>query len=154
MPKTTTSSTFSPSQKAFMREGMLQAFYRQLAENTRRATAASPVGGGARRNEAGFNSPRVAVAPSLVGVMACIKTHESGDYQEHSHLQDGSGAFQFIPATWRAWSARAGHPGYPYAYLAPPTVQDAVVAYALTHGGAGNWSPRYGNDPCTVGMEH
>jgi predicted small lipoprotein YifL len=40
MPKTTTSSTFSPSQKAFMREGMLQAFYRQLAENTRRATAA------------------------------------------------------------------------------------------------------------------
>jgi hypothetical protein len=95
-----------------------------------------------------------AVAPSLVGVMACIKTHESGDYQEHSHLQDGSGAFQFIPSTWRTWASERGSPrracqGHPVATMStrisrPAAVQDAVVAYALTHGGAGNWSPSYG----------
>lgn len=93
-----------------------------------------------------------AASPSLQSVMACIKRHESGNYQEQSHLQDGSGAYQFIPSTWRTWSARAGHPGYAYAYQAPAWVQDAVTAYTLTHGGAGNWSNRYGFDPCTEGM--
>jgi hypothetical protein len=88
----------------------------------------------------------------LASVMTCIKNHESGNYMESSHIQDGSGAFQAIPSTWRTWSARAGHGGYSYEYLAPPAVQDAVIAYMLTHGGAGNYSPRYGNDPCTVGM--
>lgn len=95
----------------------------------------------------------VAAAPSsIAGVMACIRAHESGNYTEHSHPQGSSGAYQYQPGTWRAWSARAGYPGYDLAYEAPAAVQDAVTAYALTHGGAHNWDPRFGNDPCTVGL--
>jgi len=97
-------------------------------------------------------TPTVAVSASLDDIMACIKNHESGNYAESSHTSDGSGAFQVIPGTWRAWSERAGYPGYRYAYQAPPSVQDAVVRYMLTNGGAGNWSPKYGPDPCTVGI--
>lgn len=89
---------------------------------------------------------------NLSGVVQCIKNHESGNYSESSHPGSGSGAYQFIPGTWRAWSARAGLGGYAYAYQAPPAVQDAVLMYTLTHGGAGNWSNRWGNDPCTAGM--
>lgn len=97
--------------------------------------------------------PTVSTNPAgLPAVVQCIKNHESGNYTEHSHPGSGSGAYQMIPGTWAAWSARAGYPGYRYAYQAPPNVQDAVLQYTLTHGGAGNWSPRYGNDPCTVGM--
>lgn len=99
-------------------------------------------------------APRAsAPAPTgLDGVLQCIKDHESGNYSESSHPGAGSGAYQFIPGTWRAWSARAGYPGYDYAYEAPPSVQDAVTAYTLTHGGAHNWDSSYGNDPCTEGM--
>lgn len=93
-------------------------------------------------------TPRPLTVPAVMG---CLKACESGNYAEASHPWDGSGAYQFIPSTWRAWSARAGHPGYAFAYQAPPAVQDAVVVYVLTHGGAGNWSPRYGNNPCTIG---
>lgn len=89
---------------------------------------------------------------TIDSVLACIRAHESGDYGEHSHLGSGSGAFQYVPGTWRTWSARAGYPGYAYAYLAPPSVQDEVTRYTLTHGGAGNWSTKYGNDPCTSGL--
>jgi Transglycosylase-like domain len=88
----------------------------------------------------------------LASVMTCIKDHESGNYAESSHPGSGSGAYQFVPGTWRTWSARAGHGGYAYAYEAPPAVQDAVLEYTLTHGGAGNWSNKFGNDPCTQGM--
>lgn len=85
--------------------------------------------------------------------MQCIKDHESGDYTNHTNGPEGaSGAYQFIGSTWRAWSARAGLGGYSAAWLAPPAVQDAVVLFTLTHGGAHNWDPRYGNDPCTVGL--
>jgi hypothetical protein len=99
-------------------------------------------------------SVAAAVDPaSLAYVLACIRAHESGDYANESHGPDGaSGAYQMIGSTWRAWSARAGFPGYAAAHLAPPATQDAVALFMLTHGGAGNWSPRYGNDPCTVGM--
>lgn len=83
---------------------------------------------------------------------ACIKGVESGDYQEHSHPSEGSGAFQFIPSTWQTWFGRwrdaVEYKGsdYEYAYQAPPLIQDAVLAYTLTNGGAGNWS---GIDGCT-----
>lgn len=95
-----------------------------------------------------------AISPafSLVAVMQCIRDHESGNYAESSHLSDGSGAYQYIPSTWREWSARAGYGGYAYAFEAPAAVQDAVTAFTLTHGGAHNWDPRYGNDPCTAGL--
>lgn len=88
----------------------------------------------------------------LSSVVQCIKDHESGNYAESSHIYAGSGAYQFIPGTWRHYSALAGYPGYAFAYQAPPAVQDAVLMYALTHGGAGNWSMRWGNDPCTAGL--
>lgn len=100
-------------------------------------------------------TPRVsAPAPpgDLQGVMACIRGAESGNYAESSHPGAGSGAYQFIPGTWRAWAERAGFPGYDYAYQAPASVQDAVVVFTLTHGGAGNWSNRWGNDGCTAGL--
>lgn len=104
--------------------------------------------------------PSAAVsAPQGVGtIIQCIFDHESGDYNESSHPESGSGAAQIIPPTWRVWSVRAGfhddrgRPTYSYTYKAPPAVQDAVVVFMLTNGGAGNWSPRFGNDPCTVGM--
>jgi Transglycosylase-like domain len=108
-------------------------------------------GGGERSARSHENAP-AAVASSISSLMACIKRAESGNYSEHSHTSDGSGAYQFIPSTWRAWSARAGYPGYQYAYLAPPAVQDAVAAHTLAHGGAHNWDPAYGNNHCTVGM--
>lgn len=98
------------------------------------------------------SAPTTGMSSSLSGVAQCIKNHESGNYTESSHPASGSGAYQWIPSSWQAWSARAGYPGYTYAYQAPPSVQDAVTVYALTHGGAGNWSTRYGADPCTAGM--
>lgn len=95
------------------------------------------------------------------GVAQCVKNHESGNYAESSHPSSGSGAYQFIPSTWRSWSVKAGYghydahgnpvPTYSYAYEAPPSVQDAVFNFAVANGGGGNWSMRYGNDPCTGG---
>jgi hypothetical protein len=98
-------------------------------------------------------APSTPAAPSssIAAVMACIRQHESGDYTIHNHGYTGSsGAYQYLRGTWLAWSARAGYPGYDAAFLAPPAVQDAVTVYALSHGGAGNWSMRWGNDPCTA----
>lgn len=104
------------------------------------------------------------LSPSFdpVSVMQCIKDHESGNYAESSHPGSGSGAYQYVPSTWAEWSVRAGYgarddrgnplPTYQYAYQAPPNVQDDVTVFVLANGGAGNWSPRYGDDPCTVGF--
>jgi len=100
----------------------------------------------------------VSGSSSIQAVMDCIKHAESGDYAEHSHIYDGSGAYQYTPGTFVAWFARwasaTGYhgPSYALAYEAPSWIQDAVTAYALTHGGAGNWSMRYGNDSCTAGL--
>lgn len=97
-------------------------------------------------------------APAIAQVMACIKSYESGNYAESSHPLSGSGAFQWIPSSWATWYGRwrdaVAFVGsdYPYAYSAPPLIQDAVTAYAITHGGAGNWSNNYGLDPCTSGV--
>lgn len=99
-----------------------------------------------------------AIPPSLAGIAQCIKDHESGNYAESSHPQSGSGAYQFVPGTWRHWyglwrdAVAFRGSDYPYAYQAPPVIQDAVLVYTLTHGGAGNWSNAYGFDPCTAGM--
>jgi hypothetical protein len=89
------------------------------------------------------------VTPNITKIMDCIRHAESGNYTESSHPTSGSGAYQYVPQTWQTWSARAGHPGYNYAYQAPPAIQDTVVNYTLTHGGANNWSNRYGRDGCT-----
>lgn len=98
------------------------------------------------------------IPTTIEPIMQCIREHESGDYGEHSHPQGSSGAYQWQPASFQAWFQRwrdaVAYVGsdYQLAYEAPPLIQDAVTAYALTHGGAGNWSMRWGNDPCTAGL--
>lgn len=108
----------------------------------------------------------VPVAAAYTGdlsvVVNCIKGAESGNYTENTHMGSGSGAYQFIPRTWRyyfgLWKSSLPPkeqlliPYYDLAYQAPPWVQDAVLHYALTHGGAGNWSNRYGRDNCTASL--
>jgi len=98
------------------------------------------------------------IPTSVEPVMQCIKDHESGNYDEHSHPDGSTGAYQFEGSTWRTWFGRWRDAvefrgsDYYLAYEAPPLIQDAVTAYTLTHGGAHNWDPAYGNDPCTVGL--
>lgn len=106
------------------------------------------------------------VGPGNLGqVASCIKSAESGNYAESTHTGSGSGAYQFIPGTWRhyfrlwqsEWNADPHHkdnqvPYYDLAYQAPAWVQDAVLNYTVTHGGAHNWDPSYGKDSCTVGL--
>jgi hypothetical protein len=60
-----------------------------------------------------------------------------------------SGAYQYLPATWRQWTKASGIGGeYPQAYLAPANIQDAVTAFALLHGrGANDRSLWYESGP-------
>lgn len=96
-------------------------------------------------------APAVVAPTSIAAVMQCIKDHESGVYTRNNHGRYGaSGAYQIVKSTWDHWSVLAGHGGYDQAYLAPRGVQDAVVIYMLTRGGASNWSTKFGNDPCTM----
>jgi hypothetical protein len=96
---------------------------------------------------------RVTVSATPTGSVAeCVKRHESGNYSESSHVNSGSGAYQYVPTTWQTWSQRAGYGGYRYAYQAPPAVQDAVFEFTIHNGGAHNWDSSYGNDPCTESM--
>lgn len=98
------------------------------------------------------------IPPYLHHVAVCVKGHESGNYSESSHTSSGSGAYQFIPSTWRtyfaAWAKETNYKGpwYAFAFQAPWYVQDAVFVYTVTHGGAHNWDPKFGWDPCTVSM--
>jgi hypothetical protein len=91
----TTSSTFSPSQRAFMREGMLQAFYRQLAENTRRATAAERTRELRAQRLTSAEPQPVAVAPSPPG--ACAGTPV------------GALIAKYFPAEQVAWFSDIAH---------------------------------------------
>lgn len=121
---------------------------------TARANAAEAIKQAQRRVHQHVHVAAVVVAPAdLASVMACIKDHESGDYARNNHGPNGaSGAYQIVGSTWRSWSARAGYGGFSAAYLAPPPTQDAVVIYMLRNGGAHNWDPKWGNDPCTVNL--
>lgn len=152
------------------RQASLEQHVRDVAEVQRVAAEQAAARAQRPRSTAPATYRAVAGPADLSSVAQCIKDHESGNYAESSHPGSGSGAYQFIPGTWRTWSIRAGYvlrdkdgrdvldgngdqqARYAYAYQAPPEVQDAVLMFTLTHGGAGNWSPRYGDDPCTVGM--
>lgn len=148
-PKTATALVATPSPWLALKVIEQQVLVRGLREE---AVIEQAVANQARP-QVRIGTAITATAPTDIGsVMDCIKNHESGNYTESSHPNSGSGAYQYVPGTWRTWSARAGYPGYDYAYEAPASVQDAVTAYALTHGGSHNWSPRYGNDPCTAGL--
>lgn len=91
------------------------------------------------------------IPADLMPVVNCIKGVESGNYTESSHTGSGSGAYQYIPSTWKTWftqwaTAFQIQDYYALAYQAPSHVQDGVLVYTLTHGGASNWS---GVDGCT-----
>ena len=73
----------------------------------------------------------------------CVRKHESiraGHYRAQNPYSSASGAYQFIDFSWRTLSRRAGLGGYSRAVYAPPSVQDAVFAYTVAHGGAGHWN--------------
>lgn len=70
----------------------------------------------------------------LAVVMRTMRTVESGErYDLPPNKGGASGGYQIIDPTWRAYATRAGvDPGiYPQAWLAPPEVQDQVVAVAV-----------------------
>jgi hypothetical protein len=84
---------------------------------------------------------------TLSSVLAAVRQHESsGNYsltpQQNYAYSTGtthaSGAYQFQPATWQHWTQASGiGTQYSEAYQAPPNVQDAVAAYALTNQSGG-----------------
>lgn len=64
---------------------------------------------------------------SVGPVLTTIRAIESGgNYLARAAVGTASGAYQFLDTTW------AGYGGYPSAYLAPPTVQDARAALDVT----------------------
>src|SRR5258706_9582398 len=92
---------------------------------------------------------------TLTQVLAQIRQRESHNnyglspQQNYNYGQRGAthseanGAYQFQPATWRAYAQamERAHPElagvatqYALAYQAPPAVQDAVAAYAALNG--------------------
>lgn len=79
---------------------------------------------------------------TLSAVLASIRSHESGgryglrpEDNVAYPASHASGAYQFQPKTWAEYTLASGiGTQYSEAYKAPPGVQDAVAAYAATHG--------------------
>lgn len=84
-------------------------------------------------------------------IRKCIMWRESrGNYRADGRY--GSGAYQFIQATWRVYARRAGHPEWSNIrpFKAPRYIQDKVFAVALNPlpdepglEGLHHWSPRH-----------
>lgn len=86
-------------------------------------------------------------------ILATIRQLESGGhYLAGPNAAKASGAYQYIPSTWR------NEGGYPHAYLAPPDVQDAraradVERFLAMYGGDASmvpvmwYYPRAASDP-------
>ncbi|MFZ4518496.1 MAG: hypothetical protein ACOYOP_08905 [Microthrixaceae bacterium] len=75
--------------------------------------------------------------------LTCVRAHESdraGGYTAQNPYSTASGAYQFLDSTWRNVSAKAGHPGYSRALLAPWWVQDAVALWVLDNVGPSPWA--------------
>ncbi len=75
--------------------------------------------------------------------LVCVRAHESdraGGYTAQNPYSTASGAYQFLDSTWRNVSAKAGHPGYSRALLAPWWVQDAVAMWVLNNVGRSPWA--------------
>lgn len=81
--------------------------------------------------------------------LTCVRRAESdrtgaypyvGGYGAQNPSSSASGAYQFIDSTWQNVSARAGHPGYARAVLAPWYVQDAVALWLVNNGGRSAWN--------------
>lgn len=116
----------------------------------------TPTSAGATNNPP-LLAPAV-VPATIASVMACIRGAESGNYSESHNPGGATGAYQYEGATFVTyegrWAAATGYAGPTYgaAYEAPPWMQDAITAYTLQNGGAGNWSEKYGADSCTSGL--
>lgn len=63
-------------------------------------------------------------------ILATIRQMESGNYSQPPNAGGASGAYQYIDSTWATQATAAGYGQYASqpAYLAPPSVQDAVAA--------------------------
>lgn len=77
-------------------------------------------------------------SPEVLRASLVIRELESGqNYQsnpQHSNGATASGAYQIIDSSWQAWARASGvaeATKYPRAYLAPPTVQDAVARWQI-----------------------
>lgn len=101
-------------------------------------------------------------------VLRQIRSHESRGYSNPYGLtpeqnsgypkSHASGAYQYQPGTWRSFTQASGiGTEYDEAYKAPPHVQDAVTAWAISTpegkalGGSSHWSKYSGGlSPVTV----
>jgi hypothetical protein len=68
----------------------------------------------------------------LARFMAGIRHVESGGNYTVRNKIGASGAYQFMPGTWRSWAGPRLASVYPEAYLAPPELQDEVARRAMT----------------------
>ena len=96
---------------------------------------------------------RVILADQVEVILATIRQLESGGrYDIGPNAAKASGAYQYIPSTWR------NEGGYPHAYLAPPEIQDArarsdVERFMAMYGGDVSmvpvmwYYPRAASDP-------
>ena len=80
------------------------------------------------------------VSLSLAAFMRCVSNREShGNYKAENPTSTASGRWQFIDASWVAYSKMAGHPGWSHAADAPPAVQDAVALWVMVNKGRYPW---------------
>ena len=80
------------------------------------------------------------VSLSLAAFMRCVSNREShGNYKAENPTSTASGRWQFIDASWVAYSKMAGHPGWHHAADAPPAVQDAVALWVMVNKGRYPW---------------
>lgn len=81
--------------------------------------------------------------PAWVGAFAlCVAHHESwhaGLWTAQNPYSSASGFAQWVDGTWRSHSLAAGLGGYARAMYAPPRVQAAVFARAVTKFGTSAW---------------
>lgn len=84
------------------------------------------------------------IGPDRDFVLSCIRSHEQGAAGYATETGNGfSGAYQFIPSTWRYAVTLAGYPEWASwrASEAPPHVQDAAAWALYQEQGYGPWPP-------------
>lgn len=66
----------------------------------------------------------------------------SGGYTAHDPNSSASGAYSFLTSTWQTYAPRVGVDitQYPYAYMAPPAVQDRVASITPVSNWGGSWA--------------
>jgi hypothetical protein len=90
--------------------------------------------------------------PSFSSLADLVKHYESGgDYTNVNPKSGASGAYQFVPSTWRTYALQAGVDvsQYPSAASAPPAVQDSVFANMVGQRGLADYTCPGCNAPLT-----